>query len=920
MKSQASLQTSLLVAGLMFCIAGCQIKPEGKHGDYRGAIMLAAPPSKVVPVANEQNAAVVTVTPEAGATISVANVESTNSAFKETVVTVPPGTLAFATSVTVLEATPVVNAASTSALGIQGAQPSGPAVAVEVGDESALVGTIGLSLPYDPSAGLTGARQYFVVGLYKAKSGSGFNVETFLGSELTFEAKKITINIAHSGAYQVSSAPAEQIIVKKVESTNVGYIAAKLATDMGVGNHTTFYINTLAELPECNAGRISNLYYTVETKTFHACDGSAWTVVGLKGDRGDTGARGDAGKNGERGDAGRNGERGDKGDQGIAGSQGAQGSQGAAGADGLAGPVGPQGVDGAQGATGAAGVNATLGERLVIAGTDTTFAYFKGVGTRIWAEFTAGFTTPLELDGTSYKPRRKDVYYGERNCGGDRFIGSNEFYEASRIVYTGIDATPLVITSAQAPLKDALSIWRPGDSGCHNLEGVVEMYPDGVPGRSGPSGPENFVNIGQYVFYVAPGVNDASLFRFDRVTGTVITYWNGPNDTGAFGYRLAALPPSTLVISVMNELTMVPELWRSNINTPPTSKLFDISKEPIATLGSDVYFMKQGLTEGIELFKIGATGSESLVQDYNPIGDTDVNDVFVIGNQLILRVNGAPGTDTYLVTDGTTLTPMSVITGNPNLYGGMNHGTLADGTALFRSYDPLLGGELFSLSGSNFDLVSDINPSTGSSEPSNFVSFDGAVFFTAADGSSHTELYVHDGSTTSPVTSFATSGVDITGLAVVGTRLYFFKEISHQTKRLLFIDTSGPSYTVSDTQLEFRADSGVMNLPEGIVAVNGKAAFVAARPDDTPKFWTSDGTVQGSVAVEGFAADIGGMGYSLFSCGDVVCLTPQGRLYIYFEGDNSTTDRDVYGRPDHYLSTDVINYSPLSNGTLLQKL
>ena len=69
------------------------------------------------------------------------------------------------------------------------------------------------------------------------------------------------------------------------------------------GETTAFYINSVANLPDCDNTRNGFLYYIAQTKQFEACNGSAWIVVDLTGPTGEQGTAGTQGPTGEQGPA-----------------------------------------------------------------------------------------------------------------------------------------------------------------------------------------------------------------------------------------------------------------------------------------------------------------------------------------------------------------------------------------------------------------------------------------------------------------------------------------------------------------------------------------------------------------------------------------------------------------------------------------
>ena len=87
------------------------------------------------------------------------------------------------------------------------------------------------------------------------------------------------------------------------------------------------------------------------------------SLVGPKGEKGDTGAQGEQGIQGEKGDTGAQGEQGIQGEKGEQGAQGDQGIQGEKGEQGIQGEKGEQGAQGEQGIQGEKGEQGAQGEQ-----------------------------------------------------------------------------------------------------------------------------------------------------------------------------------------------------------------------------------------------------------------------------------------------------------------------------------------------------------------------------------------------------------------------------------------------------------------------------------------------------------------------------------------------------------------------------
>lgn len=218
------------------------------------------------------------VDPAKGGTLSASGINSKDPNFSKSTVAIPPGALSIPVDIALFESTPIVNTSTQTSLGVSGAAPAGPSVAIIPSASVAITGSLVISLPYIQSMSLTGDSQFVVFGMYQ--NGSKFDVETFVGDELTFDASGvIKISIKRFGAFQVARVAAA--IPKKTAESTTGFTSQKEAESSGAANYMSFYVASPNELPACDATRVSHLYYVLATKQFQACNGSSWSTLDM---------------------------------------------------------------------------------------------------------------------------------------------------------------------------------------------------------------------------------------------------------------------------------------------------------------------------------------------------------------------------------------------------------------------------------------------------------------------------------------------------------------------------------------------------------------------------------------------------------------------------------------------------------------
>lgn len=234
------------------------------------------------------------------------------------------------------------------------------------------------------------------------------------------------------------------------------------------------------------------------------------------------------------------------------------------------------------------------------------------------------------------------------------------------------------------------------------------------------------------------------------------------------------------------------ELWKSDGTTSGTQLVEDINAgtdtngEPRGSFPQDfavyngfLFFGAQTESSGYELYRYDGS-SVGLVEDIDAgSGSSRPSDLTVYDGSLYFAADGTEGRELYR-SDGLSATRVSNI--NPGadnsdpkdlaVYNGQLYFQATDG-------DPSngnSGAELYVYSGSQAQLVENINPG-GSANPSHLTVYDGALYFQAAGSDVEgTELYRLDGALVEQVADLNPEfeeGSSPRSFAVYNNRLYF---------------------------------------------------------------------------------------------------------------------------------------------------
>ena len=316
----------------------------------------------------------------------------------------------------------------------------------------------------------------------------------------------------------------------------------------------------------------------------------------------------------------------------------------------------------------------------------------------------------------------------------------------------------------------------------------TELVADINPGSDGnynyDSDPSNFIEFnGKLYFSADDGENGRELWVSDGTSeGTELVADINPGSDGSYNYSFSSggfIEFNEKLYFLADDGENGDELWVSDGTSEGTELVADINpgsgffdpfdSEPryFIEFNEKLYFTADDGENGNELWiSDGTSEGTELVADINPSSDGSYGygsysrDFIEFKEKLYFSADNNENGDELWVSDGTSEGTKLVADINPNFVYSYPEGDRLfgrdskpryfiefNGKLYFTADDGENGNELWVSDGTSegTELLTDINPGSGSSYPTGFTEFDGKLYFAADDGENGTELFVTNG-------------------------------------------------------------------------------------------------------------------------------------------------------------------------------
>lgn len=315
-------------------------------------------------------------------------------------------------------------------------------------------------------------------------------------------------------------------------------------------------------------------------------------------------------------------------------------------------------------------------------------------------------------------------------------------------------------------------------------------------------------------------------------------------------YNLVKLN-SEIIFRASDGTTSGTELFKTDGTAAGTVLIKDIKPGSAASwpnflnlIGSKVYFAADDGSNGSELWQTdGTTGGTTIVKDiYSGASSSNISGVISYNDKLYFSAtDGTNGSELWVFDPG-----VAVSGTNPEMIKDINAGagasnpsyiTACNSKLYFSATDATNGNELWIFdphiapSGSNPILVSDLNPGATGSSPNQFLCYDDKVFFSADDGSIGAEPHFVSGVTVTSMGNLATGATSSFPTFKIGHNgiVYLYANNSVNGYEPFIYDIVNTSLTL----LKDLVSGATPSNPRAFVGVGEYVYFTAKDPGNT---------------------------------------------------------------------------------------
>lgn len=330
-----------------------------------------------------------------------------------------------------------------------------------------------------------------------------------------------------------------------------------------------------------------------------------------------------------------------------------------------------------------------------------------------------------------------------------------------------------------------------------------DIYPNGVPDRTGVVAPTDFVELNGKLYFFA---NDGNRYLLWRTGGTAASTEPVASSADYFNPTELTAVQDKLFFAA-DSVDAGRELWVFEESTSQIRPFHDIrsgqsgsNPSELTVAGDDLFFVANDGSHGYEIWRTNSEEEQcSLMKDIFPDASsgprylTNVNGaLFFLARDGVQNAPQTHGTEPWMIVkNGATFSPRDEGTFSTSLVDDINATSNSSGNSLprnltwiygsilaFSAYTPNAGQELY-LYDWELDekprLLYDLNAGEASSFPGNFVYLDGALYFTAYNSQDieHVWAYPLDGSQPAQCLTSQMQNPAPRNLTVMNQTIYF---------------------------------------------------------------------------------------------------------------------------------------------------